>query len=190
MIEVDAAALAAGHTPAAPAGPGALYALPTPGALDPQTIAGRLVDEEPEFAHLKAGEAAVLFLMRMQRKEKAGRVVLGQMAIPRFTGALGDLGLWALAKVCGCVPDFVMWVDHEFWVQATPQQREALVYHELCHAIHGVDKHGELRFTQDGDPIWDILGHDIEEFDAVAKRYGAWLPHIESFVRAVGSCPA
>lgn len=78
-----------------------------------------------------------------------------------------------------------MALDCEWWSQAPPIAREALVYHELPHAGPALDKGGEPRFTQEGDPIWGIRGHDLEEFGATVKRYGAIFSDITRFLYAV-----
>jgi hypothetical protein len=168
-----------------PVGPTELFTLVEHGEHEPCEIAGRLVDDLEEFAYLRTGEAVILFLMRVEPKIKAQRMILGEMCLPRFMGSLASLGTWLLAKVCGDVPDFIMLLDTTWWQQAPPIAREALVYHELMHAAHAVDKEGEPRFTPEGMPIWDIKGHDLEEFDAVVRRYGAWKGDIQSFIKAL-----
>jgi hypothetical protein len=77
-----------------------------------------------------------------------------------------------------------MILDQQFWTQADGRAREALVYHELLHAAHAVDRDGEPKFTEEGKPIWDIRGHDIEEFNDVVRRYGAWAPDVVAFLAA------
>jgi len=166
-------------------GPGDLFTLAPRGETEPCDIAAALVDAEDDFAHLREGEAVILFLMRVSVKEKAQKRVLGEMCLPRFQGSLGPVGTWLLAKACGEIPDFIMILDQEFWTQATPHQRKALVHHELLHAAHATDKAGDLRFTDDGRPIWALRAHDIEEFDAVVARYGAWLPDVQKFANAL-----
>lgn len=79
--------------------------------------------------------------------------------------------------------DFVIWLAADFWLgEATPMQQKALLDHELCHC----------KFDQYYNPV--IVGHDIEEFNAIILRYGNWLeemkytaaafqPHIPTFGR-------
>jgi hypothetical protein len=158
----------------------------TPEAYDPRLVAAHLVDVTPRFSHLKEGEALIMFVFRMVPKLKAGRTILGQMCLPRFQGSLGDLAGWLLAIACqGTMPDYMMLLDREFWFAATSTQREALVFHELCHTVHEKDKEGELKFTDAGRPVFGLQGHDLEEFNEVVARYGAWLPDVEAFARAL-----
>ena len=169
----------------APIGPEDLFSMAQEGEFGPQEIAQRLVLNEGAFVHLRAGEAKMLFLMREMPKEKGGKSILGEMTLPRFSGPLGQVGTWLLARVCDGLPDFIMLLDSTWWVQASPLQREALVFHEMCHAIHAVDRDGELKFDGDGNPIWALRSHDLEEFNAVVERYGAWLPDVTGFAAAL-----
>ena len=167
-----------------PIDPAESFIMPPDGEHEPVAIAGRLVRDLDEFNHLKHGEAAILFLMRVDSKVKKQRAILGEMALAQFQGTLGPVASWMLARLCNGAPDFLMILDAQWWQQASPTQREALVFHELLHAAHKQDKDGEPRFTDEGRPIWDIRGHDLEEFDAVAERYGDALPGSRSFVDA------
>jgi hypothetical protein len=161
------------------------FFVPEDGDLDPRPIAGRLVANRPEFSSLKHGEAVIMFLMRADPQEKQGRQILGQMMLPQFQGALAKVGKWLLVQSTGGVlPDFIMVLDNSFWRQATAIQREALVFHELLHAKHATNREGELRFDEDGKPVWAIRGHDLEEFNEVVRTYGAWLPDITGFLAA------
>lgn len=154
--------------------------------MSPQDIANRLVDEVPRFSHLKEGEAVIMFVMCDFKVNKKGRRVLGQISLPQFQGSMSKLCSWLLAMACeGHWPDYIMVLESEFWGNAQPKQREALVFHELCHTEHSVGKDGELKFKDDGRPVFGIQGHDIEEFNAVVERYGAWLPDIKLFAAAL-----
>lgn len=72
--------------------------------------------------------------------------------------------------------DFLIWVAADWWLdEATPQQRRALLDHELMHCA----------WSENG---WMIRGHDIEEFALIVERYGLdWRGDYESerFARAV-----
>lgn len=55
-----------------------------------------------------------------------------------------------------------------------------------CHAAQATDAFGEPRYNQQtGAPIWEIRGHDVEEFSAVVQRHGCWSPDLVEFARAV-----
>ena len=168
-----------------PVGPEDLFFSPGEDEWDPRPIATRLIEREHVFSDVKNGEATILFLMRVEPKVKSGQAVLGEMCLPKFGGALAHVGTWMLSRLCDGIPDFIMVLDAAWWEQAPPQQREALVFHELLHARHATDKDGELRFTPEGMAMWDLRPHDIAEFDDVVRRYGAWLPDIQRFIGAL-----
>ena len=127
-----------------------------------------------------------MVVFRALPKAKNKRMILGQIALPKFQGALGPFAEWMLAMTCGGEPpDFLVILDATFWATATAAQREALIFHELCHAIHDTTRDGELKFDDDGNPVWGLIGHDIEEFNSVVRRYGAGLPDVGAFADAL-----
>lgn len=44
--------------------------------------------------------------------------------------------------------------------------------HELYHCGHARDRFGGYRFRENGQPVFGILGHDVEEHTGVVRRYG------------------
>lgn len=151
----------------------------------PAAICERLVRSCDEFAHLKDGEPAMLFLFRTTPKTKAGRDVLGTCYMHSVQGELKPMFEWLLIEKFGYYPDFMIVLDKAFWDEADDRTREALMFHELLHAGQKHDKYGAPMFNKDtGRPTWCINGHDIEAFDAEVRRYGAWTPDIAAFVEA------
>lgn len=161
------------------------YALPfTAGDRAPATYLTRLLALD-EFEHLKSGEADIAVLMRAEPKVKQGRRVLGTVYLPAVQGELSPVFDWLLGRFLGRYPDYLMVLEDGWWEAASPRQREILIYHELCHCVQKVDQYGEPRFDREtGKPIWGLQAHDVEEFNAVVSRYGAWTPEIVAFVAA------
>lgn len=87
--------------------------------------------------------------------------------------------------------DFIILLSRGFWrdERVTAKQCRALLDHELCHA--------ELKFGRNGEPMEDERGrlvfrlrkHDLEEFSAIAERYGTWKKDIETFAAALRRSP-
>lgn len=155
-------------------------------ALDPRVYFARLLDSCPEFAHLKDGEANVAWFMRADVFVQAGRMILGMVHLPKVQGRLNALFLWMLNSLHGSQPDFIVILDAVWWGQASEREREILVYHETCHMIQAEDKDGEPKFDDDtGRPVFALAGHDVEEFSAVVRRYGAWNDDILAFQQAL-----
>jgi hypothetical protein len=179
---------AAKHADSDRLAPADLFAIPEPGEHQPREIADRLVADLEEFTPLRLGQPAIMILFRCSPKVRGGRRVLGETCLPRFMGALSAVGTWLLARACGgTVPDFLILLDAERWGVATPQERTALIHHELKHCGHARDREGEPRFDDDGNPVWAIEAHDIAEFQDTVRRYGAWSSDIGPFAAALKS---
>ncbi len=153
------------------------------GDAHPAIIFERLIDL-PEHQHFRDDGIAVEFLYRIAPKIKAGKQQLGMMALPTVQGQFKDLFEQLLCQFFGRMPHFLCILDQEFWLAADQVTREALLEHELCHVRQEVTKTGELRFDQDGNPVYGIVGHDIEEFNYIVRKYGAWQPDIAAFISA------
>lgn len=71
--------------------------------------------------------------------------------------------------------DFIIVLDREHWGAMTPEQRAALVDHELCHC--------GVKHTDAGEVRYSIKGHDVEEFKAIIERHGLWQLDLVDFAR-------
>jgi hypothetical protein len=159
------------------------YILPPDGDIHPRVYFERLVGL-PEHVHLKDGNAAVDFLLATDPVIKAGRQVLGMAHLPKVQGHLKGVFTWMLQRTFGRLPDFLITLDREYWEEGDDLDREILMYHEMCHCIHAVDREGELRYDEDGNPVWALRAHDVEEFEATVRRYGPYSPEIRRFIEA------
>lgn len=72
--------------------------------------------------------------------------------------------------------DAAIWVRGYFWDQFDEMSRRALLVHELLHLDVSYDDGGAVKLA--------IRKHDLEEFDDVARHFGAALPGIAEFTRA------
>ena len=70
--------------------------------------------------------------------------------------------------------DLILIISGPSWRTLGAVQRIALIDHELCHVIEA-----------DSGDGYTMVSHDLEEFNAVVKRHGAWWPDIAEFVSAV-----
>lgn len=70
---------------------------------------------------------------------------------------------------------FLICVWKKAWEQLPPSKRMALIDHELCHCTVEVD-------TETGEETLKLATHDLEEFEAIVRRHGAWNKDIEVFV--------
>ena len=92
-------------------------------------------------------------------RSSGGKEILGKAGKvpPKMKPLLSDDDLDGLIELSG-----------DFWFNiATDTQKRALIDHELCHLRHD-DKKGLV-----------VVGHDIEEFNEIIRRYGSWMPEME-----------
>lgn len=67
--------------------------------------------------------------------------------------------------------DFIVWFAKDHWVTLTPDQKAALMDHELSHCV----------YDEPGDPTSaKIKGHDFEGFSSVLERHGLWHHTLET----------
>ena len=100
-------------------------------------------------------------------------------------GQLRPLFEWMLFGLTGGEIDYLVIIDLEYWSGATPEEREILMFHEMCHMTIALDKDGVERFNNEtGLPVWALKGHDVEEFIEVVARYGAWNPELAKMIEA------
>jgi len=83
--------------------------------------------------------------------------------------------------------DFIILLNKEVWEAPsfTPEKKQALLDHELCHADVALDKDFEPKLDERGRRIWRIRKHDIEEFRAVVRRHGCYKRDLEEFAKAL-----
>jgi hypothetical protein len=129
-----------------------------------ELIAKTLVADNHE--HLRV--AAIAYLMKKLDPDKEAKLPKrregkkGAMA-----RAISTPQLWH--ALCGF--DFVLVVDELYWRLLGPEQKVALVDHELCH----------FALDEDG---WYVRDHDVEEFKAILERHGFWRQDLQDFVLA------
>lgn len=128
----------------------------------------------PDHEHLQLAEIG--FLWTDAALERRQRRIIGAAEIPNPRGhpVTKLRQRWALEEldVHGC--DFVVTLDSVWCAEADDASFLALLEHELYHCGQAVDENGYPRFRQsDGQPIYEIRGHDVEEFVGVVERYGA-----------------
>lgn len=142
-----------------------------------------------DHAHLV--DAYIGFLWTNVTNSSKGQTVLGTCQLGKPTGMPWPKGQQEQQRRewFGRIPDFVIILDAEYFARCSEAEACALVEHELYHAGRAYDQWGEPRFTEDGDPVWKINPHDIEEFAGVIERYGAEPTHTKRIKRAFENGP-
>lgn len=111
--------------------------------------------------------------------------------MPRDGGARWSqmMGIYQLEQWFGCVPDFLITIDAELALDVDDASFCALIEHELYHAAQAVGMFGEPRFTREGDPVFAMRAHDVEQFVGVVERYGAAAAGVSAMIEAAKSGP-
>jgi len=163
-----------------------MFRVPVDDQNSPRWFYDQLIVSAPQFQVLRDGEPSVGFLLRTEPKERGGRTILGTVYMPSVSGDLSKLFDWMLEQLLGLSPTYLFVLDAGFWDASDKRLREILMFHEMCHCDQARDAFGTPRFNRlTGEPIWRLIGHDIEEFNAVVARYGAYSPEVLKFVEAV-----
>lgn len=138
------------------------------------------------------GDASIGWLWTNVENSKGGRRILGTAALGEPAGGTP----WARARAeeqllrwFGRVPDFVVTVDAVWLSTANIASACALIEHELYHCAQKRDRWGELVFNKDGEPVWCIRPHDVEEFVGVVARYGASAARMQDMAEAIAAGP-
>lgn len=117
----------------------------------PNTEAEVLAKDLIAKYHTHLQQADIAYLFTDKSLKQLGKPLLGKAAkaspiLRHFSGH-----------------DFIILFPEELWSSLNPEQRKALVDHELCHC--GADpESGGVR----------VVGHDVEEFYAIIERHGFW----------------
>lgn len=150
----------------------------------------RLCNED--HAHLQFARIGALWTN--VPNSRSGRAIVGQAEYLRNAG--GVIGKWVraareqqLEEWFGEVPDFLLTFDADYAALCRDDELCALVEHELYHCGIERDADGAPRFSETGQPIFGLRGHDVEEFVGVVRRYGADAAHVRELVEAAGRAP-
>lgn len=110
--------------------------------------------------HADLVNATILCVFRDKATRSKGRTVLGKAR--QVTG----LSKFIVTEAPDRIPLFIVEIAEDMWQTLTPEQRLALIDHELSH----------LYVEQDDLLGWKggTRGHDLEEFLGVVERHGLW----------------
>lgn len=142
--------------------------------------------ENPDHKHLR--QATIGALWTNVANGSKGRRIIGQAQMDIG----GIIGKWAAARAemqmnewFGEVPDFVITLDANYCAICGDAEFCALVEHELYHCAQAKDMFGQPRFSKaTGLPIFEMRGHDVEEFNGIVRRYGADAAGVREMVDA------
>jgi hypothetical protein len=142
-------------------------------AAEVEDIVRRLIGDhyqELAFNH----EVQIICRFETPTREKNGKAILGECR--KVSGLNSYLYRTGIDDTPEAKPFFLILISEDAWRVLNPDQREALVDHELAHVGADID--------DKGNTVFSIKPHDIEEFRDVVARHGMYLADIERFIEA------
>lgn len=112
-----------------------------------------------QYFHKELVNARIAYVMRKSLSARGGTT---------WATAQRPGGLWRMLANF----DFVVSINWTVWKELTYPQRAALLDHELEHC------------QRDDGGGWCLIPHDLEEFNIIVNRWGAWRASIENFQKA------
>ena len=143
----------------------------------------------PEHGHLE--DASIGWLWTSEPATHRGRIILGEARLvqppqERWGSAMAHR---QIRDWFGHAPDFIIILSATWALQMDDASFCALVEHELYHCAQAKNEFGEPRFRRDGGAMFEMRGHDIEEFVGVVERYGSVAAGVERLVDAAIAGP-
>lgn len=142
----------------------------------------------PDHEHLQM--ATIGWLWTNTAAEHRGRRLAGEAqmlktAPPKWSQLRSEM---QIRDWFGSLPTFLITIEAEFARMADDATFCALIEHELYHCGQDVDEFGSPKFKQStGEPVFTMLGHDVEQFVGVVERYGAVAAGVEAMVIAANN---
>jgi hypothetical protein len=107
----------------------------------------------------------VMYLFSLKARRSKGKIVLAWIQRPN-----------KLLQYLSGEVDYFLFIDKKAWEIAKPEEREALLDHEFCHAVVDEDK--------EGNPVFKLRDHDFHEFTDIVERWGGWTQDLSAAIEA------
>ena len=124
--------------------------------------------------HRHLARARIGFLWTNVACKKQGKSVAGTAEIPGGQGSV-----WSKARAAFQLFEwfrqplhFLITLDATYALECDDVHFAALVDHELYHCAQAVDASGCRRYNKEGEPVFSLRNHDVEEFVGVVRRFG------------------
>lgn len=130
-------------------------------AEEVEKIAHSLIDDHyPDIA--KNPDVDIIYRFEDPTREKNGKQILGQCRL--ISGLTSFLYREGNELEPSTKPLFLILISAPAWTVLNPNQRVALVDHELAHV--------NVEIGEKGDTKLSIRPHDVEEFQSIIERHG------------------
>jgi hypothetical protein len=131
------------------------------------------------FEHLREGKIGALFTDDYIKIK--GNMCSAFCTLPVAQGQNRKLYTWSLETSFCFSPDALIVVFTDDWDDLDVESRSILIFHELKHLKHKETPGGKPCYSDMGNPILEMVGHDLGEFYEVVAKFGAWSADISLF---------
>lgn len=160
-------------------------------APEAQQLGMLLINTVEDHGHLQGATVACMF--RDDEITRHGRVTVAEaILVARILQSdrrWSRFVKWGIQQALGMteLPTFLILIDRNIWAGYSPEEKLALVDHELSHCSQQIDPEtGMPKFNQQtGEPMWAIRAHDLEEFCGVVDRRGLWNADLVAMARSI-----
>lgn len=119
-------------------------------------IGADLIANEEELEYIKDSDVTIIYLSSELKKVQNGKTIFAQCE------KISEKYKW------GIPCDFTITVFEPNCEDLTPDQMRILIFHELLHV--------GIAFNSQGDIVYSIVPHDLEDFKVIIDRYGTdWI---------------
>lgn len=115
-------------------------------------IGQRLIDTDDDLAHIRESDVQIIYLASNKPKKSKGKCVFGECE------RVADKNKWAIPA------DFTVTLYDPNCIVMDEEHLERVIFHELLHVGISYDK--------DGNEVYGIVPHDLEDFRACLERWG------------------
>lgn len=140
--------------------------------IEPAPEAEQIAQDLIAEVHKHLTEATILYLFTSSKRKRHDKVILGTAQ------KISALQRYLSGANCDPECDFIILISKNEWQTLNPAQRKALVDHELCHCVC-------KQYDEDGEPVWGLRAHDIEEFKDIIERHGLWKSDVSEFANSI-----
>lgn len=131
----------------------------------------------PDHQHLLQADLRILWASGSSRSKNRTVIGTAEEVLFRASAWVKARQEQQMTEWFGHVPDYLITLDASYAARCSDADFCALVEHECYHIAQQTTLFGAPAFTKDGKPKIHIVGHDVEEFVGVVKRYGVGDPN-------------
>ena len=119
-------------------------------------IGADLIETEEVLEYIKDSDVTIIYLSSELKKIQNGKIIFGQCE------KISEKYKW------GIPCDFTITLFEPNCEDLTPEQLRILIFHELLHV--------GIAFNSQGDEVYSIVPHDLEDFKVIIDRFGTeWI---------------